>query len=232
LLVECAAHIIADSASSKKDLVELFGVPEDRVTVVHLGCSLPPAAGNRGPRLPGKYLLHVGERGRYKNFGFAVRSLAPLFRDNPDLWLVCSGGGPFTGEERSLLAGLGLEGRCLQAGFTDRELAATYGGAVALVFPSLCEGFGIPVLEAFACGCPTLLARRSSLPEVGGTAALYFDPEEGEELLSQARRLMIDSTLRGSLVGAGRERVNKFTWEQTAAHTKGVYARGMGGAGS
>jgi len=118
---------------------------------------------------------------------------------------------------------LGLPGRCLQTGLNDRELAAAYAGALALVFPSLYEGFGIPVLEAFACGCPALLAGRSSLPEVGGDAALYFDPESGEELLCQAARLLHDPALRESLAAAGRERLRGFSWERTAAQTLAVY---------
>jgi len=224
LLAERASHVIADSASTRNDLLEFFGLSAEKVTTVHLGCSLlPPSGGTCLPRLPGNYLLYVGERRGYKNFSFAVRSLAPLFRENPDLRLVCVGGGPFGGEETALFSELGLHDRCQQTGLNDRELAAAYAGAVALVFPSLYEGFGIPVLEAFACGCPALLAGRSSLPEVGGDAALYFDPENGEELLGQAARLLHDPALRESLAAAGRERLRGFSWERTAAQTRAVY---------
>jgi len=226
LLAGRAAHIIADSHSTRNDLLDFFGLPADKVTVVHLGCSLqPPAADALLPQLPARYLLFVGERSRYKNFAFAVRALAPLFREQPDLRLVSVGGGPFNTEELTLFAGLGLAGRCLQVSLHDRALAAAYGGALALVFPSLCEGFGIPVLEAFACGCPALLASRTSLPEVGGDAALYFDPENGAELLAGAEKLISEPSLRGELAAAGRERVREFTWERTAAGTRAVYEK-------
>lgn len=233
LLAKEAAHLVAVSRFTKDEIVTCYGVSEEKISVVYHGSSLAvPSAGIIQTKLPQSYLLYVGERGRYKNFAFAIRALAPLFRDNPDLWLVCAGGGPFEVEEQALLDGLGLWGRTLQAGFADMELAAVYGGAVALVFPSLCEGFGIPVLEAFACGCPALLARRSSLPEVGGEAATYFDPEDGEELLDQASRLLQDPDLRHALIAAGRERAGEFSWERTAAETRGVYARVIGGGGA
>jgi glycosyltransferase involved in cell wall biosynthesis len=226
LLAERAAHIIADSSSTRNDLLEFCGVPAEKVVVVHLGCSLyAPAAGIGFLTLPGKYLLYVGERRRYKNFSFAVRSLAPLFHEQPGLRLLCAGGGPFTGEETALFSELGIPNHCLQMDLDDSELSAAYAGAVALIFPSLCEGFGIPVLEAFACGCPALLSNRTSLPEVGGEAALYFDPENGEELLGQASRLIATPDLRRNLVQAGKERVQQFTWEKTAAETCAVYAR-------
>lgn len=229
LLVDSAAHIITDSESTKHDLLEFCRVAEAKVTVVHLGCSLAcPATTASTIALPETYLLYVGERSRYKNFAFAVRALAPLFREQPDLQLICIGGGVFTPEELALLAELGLTGRCRQMRLADAELATAYSHAVALIFPSLCEGFGIPVLEAFACGCPAILSTRTSLPEVGGDAALYFDPERGEELLSQAVRLLADNSLREELVQAGRERVREFSWERTAAETRAVYSGVLG----
>jgi glycosyltransferase involved in cell wall biosynthesis len=229
-LVDQAAHIIAVSQSTKNDLIEFYNVQEERVSVVYHGCSLTSMAkADSTVALPEKYLLYVGERSRYKNFAFAIRAMAPLFREQPGLQLLCVGGGVFTPEERALLAELGLAGRCTQMRLADAELVAAYSHAVALVFPSLCEGFGIPVLEAFTCGCPAILSRRTSLPEVGGDAALYFDPECGDELLSQVVRLLADNTLRAELVQAGRQRVRDFSWERAASETSAVYARVLGG---
>jgi glycosyltransferase involved in cell wall biosynthesis len=224
LLVQRAAHVIADSSSTRADLVAFCGVPADRVTVIHLGCSRPgPAGTGNQPELPARYLLFVGERSRYKNFDFAVQALAPLLADQAGLQLVCVGGGTFTAQEQSLLARLGLAGRCRQLTLDDAGLARAYRNALALVFPSLCEGFGIPVLEAFANGCPAILSDRSSLPEVGGEAALYFDPENGEALRSQVSQVLRDALLRERLVQAGRERARAFSWERTARETRGVY---------
>jgi glycosyltransferase involved in cell wall biosynthesis len=224
LLAERAVHVIADSHSTRNDLLEFIGVPEEKVTVVHLGCSLEPPAAKTGLlHMPEKYLLYVGERSRYKNFSFAVQSLAPLFREHPYLRLVCAGGGPFNDKETAFFSALGMQKSFLQMALNDSELATAYSGAIALIFPSLCEGFGIPVLEAFACGCPALLSNRTSLPEVGGDAALYFDPENGEELLVQADRLISSQDLREELVQAGKERVRRFTWERTAVKTRAVY---------
>lgn len=230
LLVERAAHLITVSDSTKNDLIEFCRVSSEKITVIHHGCSLEPITGSEEVQLlPEKYLLYIGERSRYKNFAFAVRALAPLFREQSGLQLLCVGGGVFTPEELALLAELMLTGRCRQIRLADAELATAYSHAVALIFPSLCEGFGIPVLEAFACGCPAILSKRTSLPEVGGDAALYFDPESGEELLSQTARLVTDKSLREELVQAGRERIREFSWARTAAETRAVYAGVLGG---
>jgi glycosyltransferase involved in cell wall biosynthesis len=196
------------------------------ISVIYHGCSLQPqSAARKLPQLPEQYLLFVGERGRYKNFPFTLRALAPLLLGNSGLNMVCAGGGAFTGEEHAMLDGLGLHGRCRQFSLDDTELAAAYSGAVTLVFPSLSEGFGMPVLEAFACGCPALLSSRTSLPEVGGEAVLYFDPENMEELRTQAERLLVDASLRAGLIAKGLARVREFTWERTAAATRDVYAK-------
>jgi glycosyltransferase involved in cell wall biosynthesis len=98
-----------------------------------------------------------------------------------------------------------------------------FAHARAFVFPSLYEGFGLPVLEAFSCGCPVMLCNTSSLPEVGGDAALYFDPLDRDSFTSTLERLLNDNPLRMLLITRGYERLQQFSWEKTAMNTKKVY---------
>jgi glycosyltransferase involved in cell wall biosynthesis len=227
LLAGRAVRVVAISESTKRDVVARLGVDPERVDVVPLGfawtapvVALPP--------LPERYLLYTGTRHAYKNWGRLVEAVAPLLLDGGDLHLVCTGH-PFTAEERALLARLRVEGRVLHVPAGEGALRALYGGAAAFVFPSLYEGFGIPVLEAFAEGCPAALARTSSLPEVGGDAALYFDPEDVGAIRAAVARLLGDAALRADLVARGRERVRRFTWEATCAGTAEVYRRALAG---
>jgi glycosyltransferase involved in cell wall biosynthesis len=105
------------------------------------------------------------------------------------------------------------------------DLAAVYKQAEVFVFPSIYEGFGFPLLEAMAHGVPVIAARSSSLPEVGGDAALYFDPSDADALAAQLSRVLNDSTLRDQLIARGRERVEQFPWSVAAAKTLEVLRR-------
>ena len=131
-------------------------------------------------------------------------------------------------EDRQLFDRLGIASQVRLFQATDETLAQLYRHAELFVFPSLYEGFGIPVLEAFACGCPAALARSSSLPEVGGEAAAYFDPESTEEIRETLRRLLDSPAERQRLASLGLERERSFSWDRCASATKAVYGRALG----
>lgn len=220
-----ATKIIAISESTKKDLVRLYGIDEKKIKVIYLASSLGTADAAPPPfALPKKYLLFVGQRRDYKNFIFFVESIAPLLNRDPELTLLCTGGGAFTVEETDLLDKLRISGQVLQYSVSDKVLATLYKNALAFVFPSLYEGFGIPVLEAFSCGCPAILSNTSSLPEVGGEAARYFDPTDANSLCSAVAEVLSDRALRQEMVRQGLERSCAFSWEKTARQTKEIYA--------
>jgi glycosyltransferase involved in cell wall biosynthesis len=221
-----AARIIAVSEWTRRDVVERLGVDPAKVDVVHHGFAwaAPPAP---PPSLPERYVLYTGTRHAYKNWGFFVTAAAPLLLGTPGLHLVCTGH-PFSRDERALLARTGLAARTVHVAAEEGTLRALYAGARAFVFPSLYEGFGFPVLEAFAEGCPAALARTSSLPEVGGDAALYFDPTDAGALRGALARLLGDDALRAELAARGRARAKAFTWERTCAATLDVYRRALG----
>jgi glycosyltransferase involved in cell wall biosynthesis len=229
-LLQRADRIIAVSEFSKEEIQRFFGIQPDRIEVIHLGTSLGSHAPNGagvGQSLPSpepfQYLLYVGKRAYYKNFDGFFEAAQPIFKQYRDLHLICAGGGSFSQEEQMSFSRAGLANRVHYRPITDHSLLLLYQHALAFVFPSLNEGFGIPVLEAFSGGCPTLLSNRSSLPEVGGDAAVYFDPEDAESICEAVRCVIDDESLRTQLKQRGRERLTLFSCEKTANRTFSVY---------
>ena len=149
--------------------------------------------------------------------------MAKFISGRDDLHVICAGGGDFTKEERHLFKTLKLSDRIKQWSVNDDMLALLYKKAAFFIFPSLYEGFGLPVLEAFANECPVLVSRVGSLPEVAGDAALYFDPKDGSSLESSVNQIINNDNLRKEIVAKGIARLKRFTWEKTAEATKGVY---------
>ncbi|MCU0848901.1 MAG: glycosyltransferase family 4 protein [Spirochaetes bacterium] len=224
MLLEKACRVIAISENTKNDIMKYYSIPSEKIRVIHLGSSLDPEGVRKTPRgLSPGYLLFIGNRSYYKNFDLLARSISGLLvRKN--LHLVCGGGPEFSAAETEMLADLGISDRVRRIGFSsDSELAGLYGNAAAFIFPSGYEGFGIPVLEAFSCGCPVLLSDRSSLPEVGGDAAMYFDPGDPDSLRESVERIINDEDLRKRLADLGLRRLRDFSWKKTAARTVELY---------
>ncbi|MFD1144047.1 glycosyltransferase family 4 protein [Larkinella insperata] len=224
-LLDRAARVIAVSENTKKDLVELFRIKPEKITVVHhatafQGLQVPDAF---QVQVPDAYLLYVGARNDYKNFIPFLKALAPTFQKYPHVQLICGGGGPFSPEETQAIQQVGLTDRVSQRNIDDFVLYRFYQKALAFVYPSLYEGFGIPILEAFAAGCPVVLSRASCFPEVAQDAALYFDPESEEDIRQQLETIIGDDSLRRSLIQKGRERGRDFSLEKMASQTLQVY---------
>lgn len=207
--------VLAVSEATRRDLVELYGADPARVRVVYPGLAAPGPQARLGA-LPARYVLHVGRVEAKKN---QLAALAAVERI-PGLQLVCAG----AVSDPALADRLRSGGRALVLGpVSDAEREALYAGAEALVFPSLYEGFGLPVLEAMARGLPVVTVRASSLPETAGDAALYADgPDDVDGLAAALEGLLGDSSLRARLVRAGRARAAEFTWERTAGGVLGV----------
>lgn len=216
-LCQRADQILAISETTKQDVVKLYGIDPARIAVTHLGNRLR-GGGAKPEGFPARYALYVGTRNTYKNFGVLLEAVAPL-----ELAVVCVGGGAFTPEEVALIAKHGLTDRVIQRSVRDDELAACYAHAAGFVFPSRYEGFGIPILEAFACGAPTILADASCFPEIAADAALYFDPDDAGALRDALRRVIDDPVAADALRAKGRARAAQFTWEETAAKTLAAY---------
>jgi glycosyltransferase involved in cell wall biosynthesis len=216
-----AAGIVAVSAATADDLVQL-GVPGERITVAPLGLSHMPPPVSEGRPPPG-YLLTVGETARRKRYDVLLRALVGL---GPDVRLVMAGP-PAADDERlsQLVSELGLTDRVRRLGsVSDAQLSGLYEGALALCFPSVAEGFGLPVLEAMAWGTPVLVSDLPVMRELAGDAAVYI-PVDGPSTWADAISGVIEQpALREALSAAGRRRAGEFTWEKAARRTREAYA--------
>ncbi len=228
--VRAAARLLAISQATKDDLVSRYRVAPERVVVTHLaaGEDMRPvedaarmAAVRARYGLAGEYLLYVGTLQPRKNLARLMQGFAPVAAQHPALQLVLAGKKGWMYEDIfAQVRQLGLEGRVVFTGYVDTaDLPALYSGALAFVFPSLYEGFGMPVLEAMACGAPVVAANTSSLPEVAGDAALLVDPTDVDAISGALARLAGDAALRRELRARGLAQAARFSWERCARET-------------
>ena len=221
--VERASRIITLSEYTASQVVLHCGVERSRIRVVPGGVwpAAPPATDEESRRERAT-LLMVGVIDNRKNVVNALRALQLL---PPRYRLVLAGGNGFGSEAvHDFIVSQGLEERVKVLGYVASEaLAVLYGSASALLFPSLEEGFGFPVLEAMARGLPVVTSNASSLPEVGGDAALYVDPRDPHSIAREAARAVEDPDLRREMIRKGLLRTREFTWERTARETLRVY---------
>lgn len=200
-LVDKANKIIAISENTKKDIVKFYGIGSSKIDVVHLACTLNNPKKEQDIVLSKRYLLFVGNRNTYKNFELFFKSISSLLKNDKSLYLLCAGSSYFSDKEEEMFEEFGVKDKVKHIRFKDDdELAYIYSKALCFVFPSLYEGFGIPVLEAFACNCPAVISNTSSLPEVGGDAVEYFDPEDMESIRMAIDRVVRDSKLREKMI--------------------------------
>jgi len=228
LLAQKAAKIISISENTKRDIMKFYNIDESKIKVIYLGSSLKKNDNLIDPdiKLPENFILFIGSRIRYKNFDLFIRAITPLLKSSEDLYVVCVGSGRFSEVESYLFNKLNIEGRVLQYLINDDTLPYLYQKALAFVFPSLYEGFGIPVLEAFSCGCPVVLSNASSFPEVAGEAGIYFDPNDESSIREAVSKVVYGGEkVRKDLQFKGLEQLKKFSWEKTAKETIAVYKK-------
>lgn len=222
--VEAAAAVLCISENTKNDLLARYQVDANKVFVTHLASDLNPALIRGDEDKPSHpYFLYVGARTGYKNFDGLLSAFAQTASVIADV-LLCAVGPQFVPSEEKRIAELGLTGRVVAYGeVSDRQLAALYKQSIALVYPSLYEGFGIPTLEAMQCGTIVVAANRASIPEVVGDAGILFDPDHTGELTDILSSLVRGSTDREALIKRGYERVRRFSWDETARQTIEIY---------
>lgn len=220
-----ADHIISVSHSTKQDLINIFGVDESKITVVHLGVDVETFYPRTESIIVEPYILYVGSRHNYKNFFGLLKACSLSKQLKNKLKILTFGGGKFTRNEKAVISDLGFnEGSVVQINGTDDVLAKLYSAATCFVYPSLYEGFGLPPLEAMACGCPVLSSNTSSMPEVTNSACEYFDPKSCEEMCCAIENIVLSETRRIQLRSLGFKNVKQFTWEGCAQNTLKVYA--------
>jgi len=222
--LERVDHIICISENTRQDLTEMLALEPSRVSVVHLGYTIGEARAGESRPVPEPYLAFVGLRGGYKNFAGLLRAYAASSLLMSSFRIVCFGGGPWAKPELRLIEELGIPGeKLVRMDGDDDQLAGIYRHAEAFVYPSLYEGFGMPLLEAMACGCPVICSRAGAFPEVCGDAAAYFDPGDSESIRSVLERTLMSRESLSSLAARGRERIARFSWDKCAVETAAVY---------
>ena len=221
-----ADRVLCISECTRQDVIRYYGLPLDKASVTHLGYDRDIFRIESGrPALSGladrPYLLYVGRRQGYKNFGLLLRAYARWpKRDTVVLAVV---GPQWSTLERRLLSELELAEHVVMLGrIADEALRDLYRQALAFVYPSLYEGFGIPVLEAMACGCPVIASRIRTTLEIAGECPFYFSPESEEELRS-ALDTALSREAVSAKVAAGMTRVQRYSWDRTAAQTLATY---------
>jgi glycosyltransferase involved in cell wall biosynthesis len=232
--LRAADGIITISDFSRRGIVERFGIPQEKIKTTYLGLSPEFAAPPRPERvaalrkefgLPGDFLLFVGASEPRKNLPGLLQALSILHRSGRKIPLVLVGrAGGDSNRLASQIGELGLRDWVRAAGYRpDADVHALYAAATALVFPSFAEGFGLPLLEAMACGLPAAVSGCSALPEIGGDAAVYFDPADAEQMAAVIGGLLGDEPRRQELREKGRLRARDFAWSKTAAATLEFY---------
>ncbi|PLX23269.1 MAG: hypothetical protein C0600_15260 [Ignavibacteria bacterium] len=233
--VRRSARVLTVSAYSKADIVRRLSAPAEKVDVVHVAAGLTPPA-DAPVALPhaaledGRFLLYVSRHDPYKGLGLLLRAFARLLAEGsePNLRLAVAGKRDARYPYDALVQELALHDRVLFLDYVSRDqLSALYARALGLVFPSLYEGFGLPLLDAMEHGTPVLSSNRASLPEVGGEAAQYFDPENHEEFVRALKTFVESGSLRQTLIEKGNGRVRQFSWDQTAQATVESYRRAV-----
>jgi glycosyltransferase involved in cell wall biosynthesis len=228
--IMAAQAVICISENTRNDLLERYPVDERKVKVTPLAAGIDASQAHGPEPVPDRpYFLYVGMRYGYKNFDGLLTAFASVHRGRPGTSL-CVVGAPFSQSEMRTIVELGLTNAVEFYGYvSDPHLAKLYHYSLAFVYPSLYEGFGIPPLEAMACGAPVVASNRSSLPEVVGDAGLLFDPEKTSDLTDILLLLNDSLSQREQLIAKGRQRAKVFSWEKTVAQTMEVY-RAVSGA--
>lgn len=220
-----ASHIIAVSEKTKSDMIDIFHVPEKKVTVIYHGA---PDGYNdiaQEPIIYGDYILYVGQRGAYKNFMPMVKALKHVLQTHPKMKIVCTGP-DFSVKERKELQTFGISDRIIHHQVDDNDMQNLYAHALCFIYPSKYEGFGIPILEAYRANCPVLLNHASCFPEIAQDAALFFHLDEsGSDLGDTMERfLAMEQRERNILIQKQCRRLDSFSWERSAKKLADIYS--------
>lgn len=223
-IIKNANRIISISENTKKDLIDILNINPEKIDVIYHGFNRPVIKKNLNSL--GRYILFVGYRGGYKNFSTLAKAFSILSVRDMGLKLICVGQ-PFLKEEMDELKELKIAEKTIAIGVNETKLNELYSNALAFVYPTLYEGFGMSILEAFANNCPVCLSNTSSLPEIAADAGVYFDPYNQESILEAIERTIYDNDFSKKVVEAGKIRLRKFSWKECAEQTGQAYQKAL-----
>lgn len=222
-LASLAAHIVAVSENTKKDVMELLNIPEEKITVIYHG-----ADDWNYKLLENKYnfnyLLYVGGRSSYKFYIEMLMAIKGFLLRHKDIKLLTVGA-PFNSREIALINKLNLKDNIIRISASDEELMSLYSNAMAFIYPSIYEGFGIPILEAYRAKCPVILNNTSCFPEIADGAAIYFEMNSNHSNLDEVLEgfIKLPQKVKEELIDRQLERLKLFSWNQAALQLSEVY---------
>ena len=221
--LERADAVICVSNHTKSDMLRLFHLDAQKVKVIYHGIERPDMSVLAEQRVvKDDYILYVGRRSAYKNFRKFIEVFSELHLKYPKIKVVCTSN-VFSKEEQMRFKELGIEDCMIHVAADETTMLRLYRDALFFAFPSFYEGFGMPILEAWSCGCPVVLSDASCFPEIAGSGGLFFKPESKEDMLRQFDAVLSDSCLRKKLVLNGYERMKRFSWEKCAEEHMQLY---------
>ncbi len=228
IAIRRADRIICISESTRNDLLNRISIDPNKVSVIYLGYAsdrdLLSEKNNQNP-IKEPYILYVGDRYGYKNFWGLVQAYVNSDRLKKNFKLVCFGSLPLSTGELNRASEMGVpEDRLLHFSGSDALLNQFYQGASAFVYPSMYEGFGIPPLEAMSAACPVICSNASSIPEVVGNAAEFFDPADIDSIVNAMEKVLFSSEYTSKLVKLGLMQIQNFSWQNCVEQTSSVYS--------
>ena len=224
LSVENSDLVLSISEQTKRDLIELYGVAEDKIVVTYLGSNLHSIPQTKSVTdVKGEFILYVGKRSGYKNFSNFIRAYSQSKTLNRNFIIIAVGGGKFESDEISELRKLGISQKVTQVDANDSQLAMYYRSAACLVYPSLYEGFGLPPVEAMSLNCVVIGSSGGSIPEICKNAAQYFDPTSIDSIEHVVSTTLSDAQKMEHMRKLGQKVAESFTWEKTASDTLEAY---------
>lgn len=238
--LKAAKNIITDSYASKKDIVKFTGISEEKINVIYLGVREEFKVIKSQKildevkvkySLPKKFILYVGDVNYNKNILGIIKSFSEVTKKNKDINLILVGNGFINdsiqlSEINNLISEFRLKEKVKKIGYIAlSDLVGVYNLAKVYLQPSFAEGFGLPVLEAIACGCPVVTSNISSLPELVDDAALLVDPKNAEDIVKSILKIIDNSTLREAITKRGLQRVREFNWVRCASETLNIYKK-------